>query len=148
MQINPRMLAGLVIGALAITACGCGKAATSGVVTGSVTTEGKPVTGGSIRFIAADGRGAGGQIDARGRYLVADAPLGSTKVTISNSHLKPKGGAAGPWSKMGSAPDNALPDPAGQLEYVKIDPAYESAETTTLTATVRAGKNSVDFDLR
>lgn len=138
------------LAALACFSVGCGSPVTSARVEGNVSAGGKAVTGGLIRFYAADGRSIGGFIDPTGRYQISDAPLGASKVTVTTSHLK---GAADSkrntaMDKLSSVPDNAPESQdGGKPVYVEIDSSYESADTTTLTATVKSGDNSIDFSL-
>lgn len=109
-------------------------------VTGKVTYEGKPVPKGTITFVATapDGRNAVGTLDANGTYrLQTEQPgdgalLGDYKVTIS-------------------AHDEPVLDyiPAKPVAPKLLAPAkYESPTSSDLKATVRAGSNSIDFDLK
>lgn len=133
-----------------VMAClGCGGGASSGRVQGNVTVNRKPVTGGIIRFYSDTGASVGGQIDSSGRFQVADAPLGDVRVTVTTSHLKPTSGknTALP-AQMSKPPADAIVVPGDAVvTFVEVDPAFESVDTTKLTATVKAGDNSIDFSL-
>lgn len=134
-----------------LAAVGCGSRATTAPVEGNVSVEGKPVTGGLIRFFASDGRSVGGYIDATGHFTLADVPIGENKVTIATSHLKSSGRVNRPaaeMNKFSSVPDNAIVSPeSAPTVYVAIDASYESVDTTKLTATVKSGDNQLDFSL-
>jgi hypothetical protein len=101
-----RVLPALVLAA-AVAGCGGEKRV---AVSGKVTVGGKPLTGGSIRFVsvADPNRSGGGQIKADGTYEVPDAPVGECKVTIDNSHLDPAAnktsGLPGMMGKGGAGP--------------------------------------------
>jgi len=136
----------VIVAAGIVLQAGCGKPATSASVTGNVTVAGKPVTGGMVRFYATDGRSVGGQIDSTGKYRVADAPIGENKVTVVTSHLKGTG-KPDRFADMSKPPEDALPDPQAPPVYVEIDAAYESVDSTNLTATVTGGENSIDLNL-
>jgi hypothetical protein len=126
--------------ALAV-APGCGQTS-DGInrqpVSGAVTLDKKPLTQGSITFIPlADGPSAGGTIN-QGRYSIAraDGPApGSYRVTIVA--MQPTG--------------RKLPDPEGppgslaeELQNI-VPPRYNTK--SELKAEVKAGANTLDFDL-
>jgi hypothetical protein len=148
-----------------IVGCG-GKAARTGVK-GKVTVNGKvPLTGGSIQFILVSNPNevGSGQIDGKGEYEVATAPIGECKVVIDNTHLERKsknmpgmgtGGANQDTSKKMSTPPKGIDTAKGEggqasaLKHVKIDGSYTKADTTPLKSTVSRDKASpADFDLK
>src|SRR5262249_60843279 len=59
---------------------------------GKVTFKGKPLGGGTITFVPAEGPGIKGQIAADGSYKVAELKPGEYKVTIETESLKDKEG--------------------------------------------------------
>jgi hypothetical protein len=70
---------------LLTTGCGGSKRSVEHVnVTGKVTYNGKPVTGGQIMFVSKDGFASTGRIDENGNYTI-NAPLGEVKITVDNS---------------------------------------------------------------
>ncbi len=108
-------------------------------VTGKVTYQGKPVTGGTISFIAADKPAAYSDLDAEGGYSLHTekpgdgATPGAYKVIVvamqDQSGLLPEQRAA-------------LPPPTVPIKYTSL-------ATTDLNADVKPGeKNKLDFDLK
>jgi hypothetical protein len=84
---------------------GCGGGGNTATVSGAVSLDNGPLTGGKITFVTAtEHRGTkefSGMIDRQGQYTVSDVPLGSVKVKIETAHLNPKGfGGVGDPSKM------------------------------------------------
>jgi hypothetical protein len=147
-----RPAAAWAVGWLCLALAGCGGPAV-GRVTGKVTAGGRPVTQGTIMFIPADGRAAVGQIAGDGTYNLTTihpgdgALVGSHKVTI---HATKVGAAtwAEPTSleaeiKLSKGQKVLVP---GKVEWL-VPERYSRLETTDLTASVRAGDNTIDFDL-
>ena len=127
---------GLCVSALTVLfACGPGRPETAEVV-GRVTFKGQPVPQGRILFWPPKGRPAMAEIGSNGRYELttfddADgAMLGEHRVTIkaTKTHF-PNGNASKPV-----------------VEWL-VPQRYENIDKTPLTATVTAGKNTIDFDL-
>ena len=156
--------------ATALLAClgGCsgGGGPPSGTVTGKVTIDGQPVTGGSIRFhpTAADTKSkpSGGVIGADGNYSVPDAPVGACKVTVDTGVAKgapvknePKGPSADIMKKM-QGPPAGMPAMGGGngpgfvsgTKAIPIEPAYTSASSTPLSAEVKRGANTFNFEVK
>ena len=146
--------------------CSGGGAPPSGAVTGKVTIDGQPVTGGSIRFhpTAADSKSkpSGGVIGADGSYSVPDAPIGACKVTVDTGLAKgaatknePKGPGAEVMKKM-QGPPAGMPAMGGGngagfvsgTKPIAIEAAYASAATTPLTAEVKRGANTHNFEVK
>lgn len=156
--------------AIALLACvgGCfgGGGPPSGSVTGKVTIDGQPLTGGSIRFhpasAEAKSKASGGVIGPDGSYSVPDAPLGACKVTVDTGLAKgaapknePKGPGADVMKKM-QGPPAGMPAMGGGngagfgggTKAVPIEPAYTSPSTTPLTADVKRGTNTLNFEVK
>ncbi len=114
---------------------GCG--GTQGRVSGHVTLDGQPLTKGDISFApAGEGVAATGQINSRGNYSLmvgtsADIPPGSYRVTVV---------AVEP---VAPTPEN--PEPLPNLLTPK---KYGNAATSDLTAEVKVGSNTFNFDLK
>ncbi|NLX96215.1 MAG: carboxypeptidase regulatory-like domain-containing protein [Rhodopirellula sp.] len=128
--------AGLVLLAvMAITGClGCGPSADVpdlGQVQGTVTLDGAPLPGASIRFEPkGEGAMATGLTDASGKYemwYTSDV----------------KGAALGAHIVRIETPPN--PDPATGAEPVHLPAKYNM--DSTLSADVKAGENKIDFEL-
>lgn len=108
---------------------GCGTSSTPELapVRGTVTLDGQPLAGATVIFEPTDGgRSSHGQTDAEGKYRlnyirdIQGAKVGSHYVSITT---------------------------ASEANLVERLPAGYNRQTT-LTATVTAGKNDCDFELR
>lgn len=113
----------------------------SGDVQGRVRLDGKPMPGGTITFLPDQSAGdeirpGVGRIDRDGTYRIGNSNTveptgvrpGEYKVTVMR--MRAVGGGAG--------------HPLAQLDSPEI---YTDLAKTPLRATVRAGRNQVDFDL-
>ncbi|NUQ63314.1 MAG: carboxypeptidase regulatory-like domain-containing protein [Pirellulales bacterium] len=124
----------LLVVLLAATMSGCGPAGVDrdlGQVTGTITLDGKPLSGASVQFLPkGEGATATGRTDAAGKYElwytgdVKGAALGSHTVRIET-------------------PPN--PEP-GAMEPPPQLPAKYNTEST-LTADVKSGENTFNFEL-
>lgn len=92
-------------------------AAGAGQVTGAITLDGKPLAGGEIALVGADGLVHRGAIKADGTYQVKDLAPGTFKITV-------KGDKA-----------------------VTVPKKYAEPSTSALTFEVRAGDNTLDIRL-
>lgn len=119
---------------------GCGASGPAkGSVSGKVTYKGQPVPKGTVTFVAVDakGRNATGAINPDGSFTLQTenpgdgAILGDYKVTIS-------------------ARDDVVLDytPTKPVPPKMLAPAkYESPESSGLTATVKSGSNTFNWEL-
>lgn len=135
-------------------------------VSGKITYNGTPVTGGTIMFQPA---GAGdkspggaypGTIMKDGSYRIAELPAGELIVTIETESLNPDKKSQGPYAPtkdkaVGRAapanspiPGNAPKGPGEAGVYVKIPEKYKSPSTTPEKRTLKNGKNEENFDLK
>ena len=111
-----------------------------GRVSGHVTVEGQPATGGVVYFVPERGPSAAGRIDARGAYSL-------------RSRVEGDGVVVG-RQRVYFGPAVAPPDPSKPMVFVPPAPPtfpplqYLSPETSGLTVEVRDGSNTLDFDLR
>ena len=124
-------------GTFLLAMIGCSPA-TMAKVTGTVTSQGKPVPDAVVQFVAQKGPGAAGRTDANG--------------TFSLSTLSPGDGAIFGVFKVAIEPfvpardpDNPSPPPPPRTDIPKV---YRSVATTPLSAEVKRGaKNAFDFEL-
>lgn len=157
---------------LPILTSGCGDSV--GTVSGTVTYQGKPLTGGSITFLPKEGLAVNGTIDKDGTYSVAKVPAGEVKISIDTfasrtGANRPAGGGppvaggppggGGPPKDRGGPPKDVLPkdvdpksfDPAAiereREKHVKIPEKYLDPNKSGLTFTVVKGKNTHDIAL-
>jgi hypothetical protein len=132
----------IILAAAAATlalACGCGSdRLPTAVVNGKITYKNKPVPNGSILFSPEKGPSATGDIKPDGSYTLTTyragdgAVLGKHTVTIAAFEDT----------------SNKLPEERPGLPTAIIPAKYESAATSGLSADVKAGENTVNFDLK
>ena len=142
-------------------------------VTGKVTYNGAPVTGGNMVFYSSNGIYAVA-IKPDGTYTAVDLPEGEMVVTVDTEGLNPDkkipeynaktaasgakamyGGKAatptgGPGTKM---KQESSPVPEGSPQgtagtYVKIPKDYADKTKTPLKVTLKAGSQTQDFELK
>jgi len=145
---------------MALLAAGC-KSGTVGRVSGKVTYNGNPVTGGKIRFFPTTGSsqegGLGGYeatIQEDGTYSIADVPAGDMVVTVDTEELNPKKPTMGDPTGMGSKMDptemmkkaGMVPEGSGGTvgKYMKIPEHYAKKDKSGLTVKVSTGKTTYD----
>lgn len=109
MSVRPLILALFVPLFLVLAGCGSKKTA-SAKLSGKVTLNGEPITGGTLNFHS-DAGSYSASIDAEGNYRVSDLPAGPMIVTVDNEYLNPnkktpeyKGGNSGPAAPKGAGP--------------------------------------------
>ena len=136
---------------LVFLALGCPNPNAPVMLTGKVTYNNGPLTGGSIMLQAKDssagGAGFSGVIDKDGNYTVAEVKPGDYVVTIQSlpDPNAPKPGGSGPGGAAGSpAPAGSTPPGGGAAAapagtYMKIDPKYADPKNSGLTVTVKGG---------
>ncbi len=124
-------------------ACGGAEGPELAPVSGTVTYKGKPVTEGIVSFQPAgpDGAPATGTIGADGSYSLQTGPdegarLGEYRVAVSAR------------DEPDTPPDTAAP-PLKAMPKVKsqLPLKYEDPGTSTLTRTVKSGRNAINFEL-
>lgn len=118
----------------AIPGCGTGGKGPSGMVSGKVTLQEKPVGSGYIAFNSSSkGTAAGANLSATGEFKLTDPlPLGEYVVTVSPPPAPPP-----------------LSTPAGtQPPKSEIPEKYRSEAKSDLKFVVKAGANTANFDLK
>jgi hypothetical protein len=129
----------------------------TGTITGKVTYQGKALPAGNIAFVHPERGGVSTQI-RDGAFTIDKVPTGETQIAIT-SPAPPKGAPAampgGPKDKGagGGPPKDALPPGVkyGQreeIQYMKIPDHYADPKTSTLTHTVKSGKQEYNVDLK
>lgn len=158
--IFSRQVCSLLLGsALLVVLVGCGTGANP--VTGKVTFEGKPLAGGGgIQFIPLEGEGkpSGGVINEDGTYSLSTfgendgAMAGKHRVEILQNEVL----QAAEYTES-EAPAEDGKEAEGSEKQIKEEvliadedriPELYSGPQSTLTATVEAGSNTIDFDLK
>mgnify|MGYP003344620437 CR=1 FL=1 len=137
-----------------LAALGCGSRG-MGKVQGKVTIGGEAVTSGTIMFYPAEGPGATGAIGADGSYSLSThklgdgAVVGTHKVAIHSTSVGP-GSMEAPKSLddelRGSPSASAKVLVPGKVTWL-VPEKYSTVEQSGLTATVKAGPNTIDFDI-
>lgn len=117
-----------------IPGCGTGGKGPSGMVSGKVTLQEKPVGSGYIAFNSSSkGTAAGANLSATGEFKLTDPlPIGEYVVTVSPPP------AASPLMTPAATqpPKSDIPD------------KYRSEAKTDLKFVVKAGANTANFDLK
>lgn len=125
---------------LALVPLGCGGGGPEmASVSGKVTYKGQPVPKGTITFASkAGGRNATGQIGSDGSYTLQTENPGD-------------GAQLGEYNVAVAAKEEVI------LDYIPPKPVppkylapqkYENPQSSGLTATVKSGRNTFDFDLK
>jgi len=143
-RLRQTAVAAVVLVALAGFA-GC-DSTTSNFLQGSVTLEGKPVTG-NLTLISANGKEIQAAIGPDGNYYVPDPPIGQAKFTI-----KPVPGGAvftpGAVNKDTEKFKTGLEAKDKAMAMPVSPPAkYGSADSSGLSFDIKAGKNKFDMPL-
>jgi hypothetical protein len=126
------------VGAFALVfAGGCASAPPNATVSGTVTLDGKPVTGGAISFIPQNGNTVTAAINPDGSYVAEGVSVGEALVAVhppaqdDDARNRPK--------KFGTTPPPPPPPwPA----------RYTDGTTSGLKHTVQAGPNTYNPDLK
>jgi hypothetical protein len=149
----------IVVCLLLLTLTGCGQHhPETASVAGRITFNGKPVAGGQIMFYPDNGRPAMSVIDADGHYSLTTfksddgAMLGHHRVTIdARRNVKrkrtPKTTESPNTMEAMLSEEGSDLHEAPKVEWLAPE-RYASPTTSTLTAEVKSGDNTVDFDLK
>src|SRR5687768_9789455 len=119
---------------LLITAVGCSQDTTHGVVNGTVTLDGAPLSSGLIRFIPEDGQSPSADATISDGSFEAKVPVGKKQVTISAPKVVGQ-------RKMYETPDSPTVDVVEEL----LPEQYNVRSTLTLT--VSPGEQPASFEL-
>ena len=114
---------------------GCGSSGPpTGSLSGRVTYNGQPLTTGVITFVnEKTGIGDGCDLDSSGSYRISSIQVGEYRVALQGHPPPPE-------------PPQSLKQ--GQKSWkLNIPAEYQAPQTSGLTATVKKGKNVVDFAL-
>lgn len=124
-------------------------------VSGRISYNGKPLKGGHLQFVTADGTAYPGSIDSDGTYSGIDLPIGEMVVTVDTEVIKPavsSGKTADRYTAMQGgqkAPAGSGPTaPKFEEVYIKIPTSYNNAKTSKLTITLAKGRQVKDLELK
>lgn len=114
---------------------------------------GTPLRGGSVTIFPAAGGMKKSDIAEDGSYKVEKVPLGSVKISVETSSMKPAAMPPGMEAmyakKPKDAPGGDSTRGAGDLKrYVQIPDKYGNPEESGLTYSVHAGQNDHNIDLK
>jgi hypothetical protein len=140
---------------LLVLAAGC---SSSGTITGKITYQGRPVTGGTVLFASADGKGnVSSQIGADGSYTINKMPAGLAKIAVETKSAQPT------QSRFGVGPPKGMQPPPGTVpEGAKsvydsgsatakaelLPDTYGNPESSGLTFEVKGGAQTHNIELK
>ena len=146
-----RLLAGCLLGWLALTATGCGPGA--GDVSGMVSAKGVPLVFGTVTVVGGDGIPRQGMIRPDGSYSVIGVPSGPAKIGVVSPDLRTKPGG-GTDIPPDDDPERYQLDNAGldaNIDWKKWRPIpmeYANPIASGLTVTVGSGVTKHDIELK
>jgi hypothetical protein len=155
MTLKSRLVLALPLCLFVVFGCDKTNSSTPASVSGKVTYKGEPVSGGVLMFNPKPGTAgvvSSTILNPDGTYSVAQAPSGEFTVTVDTEFLNPdKKTQAYPGSGGKAMPSSTPPPskapPGAEGKYVKIPKKYSDAKTSTLTAKLTSGKQTVNFEL-
>jgi hypothetical protein len=125
---------------LALVLTGCGRSSRVGGITGKVHLGTRPLTGGSVTFVGADGTKASSGIGRDGTYRISQMVVGPARIAVvSRTHVPPGLLRSGRRQAKGTA--------AAEERPVAIPKRYERPESSGLTYTVLKGEQPFDIKL-
>ena len=140
MRHLPAPRVALALAAVCVTAAlaGCSSPPVTGQVKGNVTFKGKPVAEGMVTFLnLTEGGAAEAQIKAEGAYEVKNGVVPGEYVVVINPLVE----------IVDTDPGKSPPAPV-EKQAPDIPRKYRQQGTTTLKASVKAGPNDFNFDLK
>lgn len=136
--------------------CGCGGVNPNApaTISGKVSYKGTPLPGGNMLFHSQAGAYPAA-IGANGEYVGREFPVGEMTVTIETETLNPERKTAKPYPGKAKAKTDKVeqfrPPPEGMTQapstYVKIPAKYADKSKSDLKVTLKAGKQTQDFEL-
>lgn len=137
-----------------VSGCGPKNRTAPARVNGTVRYKGETVPGGNITFHSKDKGSYNSSIGRDGSYSVVDVPDGEMVVTVETESINPnrKVRSLGPqadkmYAERMAAEGRSAMEKMPAEAYKKVPTKYGDPKTSTLKATLTAGKQSKDFDL-
>jgi hypothetical protein len=128
---------------------GCGPS--TGTITGKVTYDDKPLTSGTVMFLADDNRSFPSSISSDGTYKVENVPLGHVRITVAAGGGGAKIEAPRGFGKIPKgAPTEAFKAYKGATARsgVSIPMRYANPDQSGLSTTVVAGSQEYNIVLQ
>jgi hypothetical protein len=133
----------------------------SGTITGKVTYQGRPLTGGTVLFTSTRGRGTRtAQIGEDGTYTITDMPGGPVKIAVETKSAQPvsRPEQTADGKHVGGPPPGAAV-PGGMKPTVYGDPSkvrnaepipedYADPDKSGLNYTVKRGRQEFPIELK
>ena len=155
----------LLIVLVALPAAGCGLARCD--VSGKVTYQGKPIVCGCVLFVGVDGLPITANLTQEGAYEAKQVPIGKVQVAVysldparARDPEKERGAGGGVFdaadpSAPKDLPPRAIPGDKSNWMNPEVDRSkwfpiprrFEMVQTSGLTAELKGGQNTVNFDL-
>ncbi len=133
--MRTRLVGGFVLLALLPLLAGCGRG--WGQVSGTVRYQGKPLPKGSITFYDEANQAVSSPIDADGKYTMPKVAAGKIKVAV----------ALPMYIAMAGDDKGAAKMRAEQRTLPSLPVRYADTEKSGLNRDVKAGSQTIDFDL-
>jgi hypothetical protein len=139
---------------------GCGPSV--GSISGKVTYQGKPISGGKVTFLTSDQKVRTAPIGSDGSYSIDKVTVGPAKIAVEppiplGPMIPPGADPSKPGGMASSKPVGMDPSkfdaPAGaapppEVKEVPLPPKYKDAEKSGLTYTVVQGKQQHNIELK
>jgi len=129
-------------------------------VTGTITYDGKPLTGGLVTFLDQNERAHQGNISAEGKYTIPDVPVGDVKIAVNTTFEPPnipRGGQGAPPKGMKwQPPKGVLPEgvniggfspPDASSKSQHFPERFTNPDKSGLRYTVTPGQQNHNIDL-
>jgi hypothetical protein len=142
---------------IALSMAGCNRVRGEGTITGQVLVDGKPLRGGTVRFVpvASGVNSLSAEIDESGNFGPLVMPAGEVMISVDNRTLAPRAPRAAiplpkntnpeVQAKMMARGGGAAPPP--NPRYVPIPTRYHAVETSDLKYTVVPGEQKHNVEL-
>jgi hypothetical protein len=133
--------------ALVLVLPGCGAQKAS--VSGTVRFKNQPLPSGTVLFHGADGRVEHSLIAADGTYTIADAPIGTVRITVQSHGAAPPA-LSSPVDQPRTVPPELAPRAEDRRDssYVLIPGHYQDPEKSGLKYSVDVGAQTHDIELQ
>jgi hypothetical protein len=136
---NTLSAAGILLGVS--LALGCSGPKETGEISGKVTYRGEKLSGGTVGFIADDGREIKtAQITAEGAYKIAKVPVGQAAITVVTPPPDFE-------EQLGKDKSSLKPTAKPDAPVVSIPKKYSKPSSSGLTYQVKSGSQTHDINL-